>query len=107
MIIILHSLIPDCFRNEEEVGSALKKCGIPREEIYVTTKVCSLSRVAKGRFTIWMHAAVLLCVKWFLHENVFQYKLMPGKIRDRNQVTSLSLHLGVVSRMRQALTSCM
>ena len=26
-------------RNEEEVGSALKKCGIPREEIYVITKV--------------------------------------------------------------------
>ena len=27
------------FRNEEEVGSALRKCGLPREEVYVTTKV--------------------------------------------------------------------
>ena len=27
------------FRNEHEVGSALKKSGIPREDIYVTTKV--------------------------------------------------------------------
>ena len=27
------------FRNEHEVGSAIRKSGIPREEIYVTTKV--------------------------------------------------------------------
>ena len=39
--VALFSVDLDRFRNEEEVGSALKKCGIPREEIYVTTKVCS------------------------------------------------------------------
>ena len=33
-------------RNEEEVGSALKKCGIPRDEIYVTTKVHPMERMA-------------------------------------------------------------
>ena len=32
-------------RNEEEVGSALKKCGIPREEIYVITKVREYNNV--------------------------------------------------------------
>ena len=34
-----YTQLAHCCRNEEEVGSALKKCGIPREEIYVTTKV--------------------------------------------------------------------
>lgn len=33
-----HVLI-DCTRNEAEVGSAVRKSGIPREEIFVTTKV--------------------------------------------------------------------
>ena len=27
------------YGNEEEVGSAIKECGIPREEIFITTKV--------------------------------------------------------------------
>ena len=27
------------YRNEGEVGAAIRKSGIPREEIYVTTKV--------------------------------------------------------------------
>lgn len=34
----------NCTRNEAEVGSAVRKCGIPREEIFVTTKVI-LTRV--------------------------------------------------------------
>ena len=33
------------FRNEHEVGSALKKSGIPREDIYVTTKVRGMHAV--------------------------------------------------------------
>lgn len=33
--LIQHSLI----LNEEEVGSAIKKSGVPREEIFLTTKV--------------------------------------------------------------------
>jgi diketogulonate reductase-like aldo/keto reductase len=32
------------YRNEHEVGAAIKKSGIPREEIYVTTKLWNSSR---------------------------------------------------------------
>ena len=28
-----------CFRNEEEVGVAIRESGIPRDEIFVVTKV--------------------------------------------------------------------
>ena len=31
-----------CCSNEEEVGVAIQQSGIPREEIFVVTKVCSL-----------------------------------------------------------------
>ena len=27
------------YRNEEGVGEAIKRCGIPREEIFITTKI--------------------------------------------------------------------
>lgn len=27
------------YRNEEEVGNAIMKCGVPREELFITTKV--------------------------------------------------------------------
>ena len=27
------------YRNEEEVGSAIRKSGLPREEVFITTKV--------------------------------------------------------------------
>lgn len=33
----------EIYRNEAEVGSAVRKCGIPREEIFVTTKVWNKS----------------------------------------------------------------
>jgi diketogulonate reductase-like aldo/keto reductase len=29
----------DCYGTEEEIGAAIKESGIPREEIFVTTKV--------------------------------------------------------------------
>lgn len=29
------------YENEREVGSAIKSCGIPREELFITTKICS------------------------------------------------------------------
>src|SRR5699024_12607618 len=29
------------YDNEEEVGKALKSCDIPREELFITTKVCN------------------------------------------------------------------
>ena len=35
-------IIGHIFRNEEEVGTAIKKCGLPRDQIYVTTKVSLL-----------------------------------------------------------------
>ena len=44
-------LMCDC-SNEAEVGSAVRKSGIPRDEVYITTKV--------GRFAsahIWSSAA--------------------------------------------------
>lgn len=36
---MIKHVLTDCIRNEAEVGSAVRKCGIPREEIFVTTKV--------------------------------------------------------------------
>lgn len=30
------------YGNEEAVGSAIRKCGIPREELFITTKECVL-----------------------------------------------------------------
>ena len=40
-------LIGNAFtRNEEEVGSAIRKSGVPRDEIYVTTKVRTASYIA-------------------------------------------------------------
>ncbi|KAI1382463.1 aldo/keto reductase [Hypoxylon crocopeplum] len=36
------------YNNEEEVGAALQQCGLPREEIFVTTKV-RYPRLGKGK----------------------------------------------------------
>ncbi|MDO5520708.1 MAG: aldo/keto reductase [bacterium] len=29
------------YQNEREVGNAIKACGVPREELFITTKICS------------------------------------------------------------------
>ncbi|MDO5294174.1 MAG: aldo/keto reductase [bacterium] len=29
------------YENEREVGNAVKSCGVPREELFITTKICS------------------------------------------------------------------
>ena len=54
------------FRNEEEVGSALRKCGLPREEVYVTTKV-------RTGFLEWLLSVInylerlwSTCIPWVL-----------------------------------------
>ena len=41
-------------RNEEEVGEALKKCGIPRDQIYISTKVyiCSVHPLELGNIAL-------------------------------------------------------
>lgn len=29
------------YKNEKAVGEGIKKCGIPREDLFITTKICS------------------------------------------------------------------
>jgi diketogulonate reductase-like aldo/keto reductase len=36
------------YNNEEEVGAALRKCGLPRKEIFITTKI-RYPRLGKGK----------------------------------------------------------
>ena len=46
----MHTYLPaftgarDNYRNEEDVGKAVRKCGIPRDQIFVTTKVLHNSK---------------------------------------------------------------
>ena len=42
------------YGNEEGVGNALEKCGLPREELFITTKIC----VITGQVTEKQHSSV-------------------------------------------------
>lgn len=55
----------DCawaYKNEQEVGEGIKESGVPRSEIFITTKVSSLSLAAHRRSDGLIADAFVRCV---------------------------------------------
>ena len=40
------------YKVEAQIGAAVRRCGIPREEIFVTTKLCALRNIVRDKTSL-------------------------------------------------------
>ena len=81
------------YRNEKEVGEAIRECGIPREEIFVTTKIVhaksyeeACEMIERALTTLDIGYIDLMLIHWPSNDYVGTYKAMEkyyrlGKLR--------------------------
>ena len=86
------------YRNESEIGKALCKCGIPRDELFVTTKLWTdvtneaqaFASIEKSLEQLRLDFVDLLLIHWPTAHSVAVYEAML-KIRDKGLAKSIGV----------------
>ena len=101
------------YRNEGEIGKALYKCGIARDELFVTTKLWTdvtneaqaFASIEKSLEQLRLDFVDLLLIHWPTAHNVEVYKAML-RMREKGLVKSVGVSNFKEHHLEEIITAC-